>query len=426
MGRSNRSPIREACIKIAHLVEGVRGSYRTMRATERLNEELIETRKTLASENDYDAELADCLSAIQTRQKSLVPESLFDGTYGRIATNRGTGAIPSFRCCFPDETAFAFVDPDPDSTPAYCWRHCDAVVVWGIKPNTGKSELMRHARNADVPLFFTEDGFLKSVNTAAADCDPKWKTGISMTADCLTSHYDGTRPSTLERWLNSDTIVSEEERREARKWIDFIVENRLTKYNHQPIYEPAVGSKGRKKVLVVDQSYGDFSVRRGLADEQTFEYMLRCAVEENPDADILVKTHPDTLAGRGGYFTGLPKRGNVIPITFPINPISLLLTVDRVYVVSSQFGFEALMCGKNVSVFGLPFYSNWGLTDDRLRCPRRTQSRSLEEVFAMAYMRYSHYCNPQTGRRCGIEEALHWLLEQRAVYHERHNTRAVA
>ena len=40
-----------------------------------------------------------------------------------------------------------------------------------------------------------------------------------------------------------------------------------------------------KKVLVIDQSYGDWSIIKGRGSKEIFELMLKKAIEENPDAD---------------------------------------------------------------------------------------------------------------------------------------------
>jgi capsular polysaccharide export protein len=142
--------------------------------------------------------------------------------------------------------------------------------------------------------------------------------------------------------------------------------------------------------------------------------MLACAIQENPNADIIVKTHPESFrGGRKGYFTGTKREGNVYPFTDPICPLSLLEYVDKVYCVTTQMGFEALMCGKQVTCFGAPFYSGWGLTDDRVKCARRIKKRSIEEVFHFAYIEYSKYMNPNSGALCEIEEAIDYLLQKR-------------
>lgn len=205
----------------------------------------------------------------------------------------------------------------------------------------------------------------------------------------------------------------------AKKCIEKIISTHLSKYNNQPIFEPQIGRKGVKKVLVVDQSYGDMSISRGWGSEEAFRLMLEQARNENPDADIIVKTHPDTISGtRGGYYTGLAQHDNIYPMTEPINPISLIKYCDKVYVCTTQFGFEALMCGKEVHVFGMPFYAGWGLTHDRQKCERRTNTRTLEEVFYIAYIMYSYYVNPDKKCRCEIEEAMDYLLKLRDEYFE--------
>ena len=153
-----------------------------------------------------------------------------------------------------------------------------------------------------------------------------------------------------------------------------------------------------------------------MATSHTFEQMLQDAIAENPDADIIVKTHPDTKTGAGGYLTGLKQHDNVYPMTDLINPISLLKYCDKVYVCTSQFGFEALMCGKDVKVYGMPFYAGWGLTQDLQKCPRRTNKRSLEEIFYITYIVYTHWVNPETNSRCEIEEAIDYLIKLRGEF----------
>ena len=294
-----------------------------------------------------------------------------------------------------------------------------AVINWEIRPTPENTEILYHAIANNKDIAFIGDSFLRSIDTFVNDkALPLYRRGISFTIDDLTSYFDATRPSRLEKLLNDQTlVVSDEQKLRAGKCIEKIVANHLTKYNHQPIFDPEIGRKGVKKVLVVDQTYGDMSIAKGWGSEETFKEMLAAAVKENPDADIIVKTHPDTMTGnRGGYYTGLKPHDNIYTQTEPINPISLIKSVDKVYVCTTQFGFEALMCGKEVHVFGMPFYAGWGLTHDRQKCERRTNTRTLEEIFYIAYIIYSHYVNPDKKCRCEIEEAIDYLLELREKY----------
>lgn len=263
---------------------------------------------------------------------------------------------------------------------------------------------------------------MRSADTwANAKVSPRYKQGISFTFSDDVHYFNATRASRMERLLNDESLViTEEQKTRARRCIERIVKTHLTKYNHQPIYAPNIGHEGATKVLVVDQSYGDFSISCGMAGEETFEKMLEAAIRENPGADIIIKTHPDALAQgterKGGYYTHIVPHDNIFTITETINPISLIKSVDKVYVCTTQLGFEALMCGKEVHTFGMPFYAGWGLTHDYLICERRTHTRSLEEVFYIAYIMYSYYVDPERGCRCEIEEAMDYLLKLRDEY----------
>lgn len=294
----------------------------------------------------------------------------------------------------------------------------DYIALWGTR--FGKTHfdcLIKVGINT--PLIILEDGFLKCI---ASPHDPNedidYRINLSYTINSKIAYFDATAPSYLENMLNDKKLViTDEQKQRARSAMDKIVENHLTKYNHQPIFEPKIGREGVKKVLVIDQSYGDMAIKKGCANDNTFKKMLECAIKENPDADIIVKTHPDILSGKAkGYFGGVKREGNVYPYTEAINPISLIKYCDEVYVCTSQMGFEALMCGKKVHVFGVSFYSNYGLTDDRQKCRRRKVKRSIEEMFYIIYIMFSHYANPDKQSRCEIEDVIDYIIKKRVEY----------
>lgn len=298
------------------------------------------------------------------------------------------------------------------------------VLLGGINITNGVMMTAVESMQINKPTLILEAGFLRSINTFCEDKeDAKYRYDVGFVLDSLTAYYDATRPSYLELLLNDkNLIITDEQKQRARNCINKIVENHLTKYNCQPIFEPNIGRPGVKKILVVDQSFGDNSIKKGLASINTFEKMLEAAIKENPDADIIVKTHPDTRTGaRTGYYTNLEEKDNLYLYTQPINPISLIKYVDKVYVCSTQLGFEACMCGKETHVFGMPFYAGWGLTIDEQKCERRTNTRTLEEIFYIAYIMYSYYVNPDKKCHCEIEEAMDYLLKLREEYFKEQN-----
>ena len=170
-------------------------------------------------------------------------------------------------------------------------------------------------------------------------------------------------------------------------------------------------------VLVVDQTRDDASVRFGAMVEQDFVDMLDAAIDENPHARVVVKSHPDVISGRRqGYLTQRARQRGTEIMAEPFNPLSVLKLVSKVYCGTSQLGFEALLCDKPVSLFGLPFYAGWGATDDRKVIPRRKTKRNVEQLFFAAYDWYTRYCNPVTGERWSLEQCLRHVILQRKYF----------
>ena len=321
---------------------------------------------------------------------------------------------------------FAF----PDNPIVKDKKDADVCFKWGM--NRLFRFILKKQRS-----FIAEDSFIRSVTTAADRNAPKEdRTTISFTLDDLASHFCGQYVSRLEQKINSDEELDEKTLEQTKKSMQKIVDNYMTKYNHQPIYVPEVLQTKQHKVLVIDQSFGDYSIIfGGNGKQKDFDKMLADAVKENPNSLIFVKVHPDALVKKRrkakGFFT--PENTqykNVILFAENINPVAVLKNVDKVYVWSSGMGFEALMCGKEVITYGTPFYAGWGVTTDRhpwFQTPelkkRRAKRRTVEELFYYSYIWYSYYVDPRTKKACSIDEAVDYLLEKRDKYFKENNIR---
>jgi capsular polysaccharide export protein len=304
----------------------------------------------------------------------------------------------------------------------------NGVLVWGRKPSAVRAE--RKARKLGLPLVRVEDGFLRSFGTG--DEFP----GLSLVLDTQGIYYDSTSPSDLENMLASeDDLMSQAE--EVDKAMGLLLQHRLSKYNHAPDIDGSLlrfasndrggyslaggAADDRPRVLVIDQTFGDMSVLYGAAKEQTFSYMLQAAIEENPGALVCLKTHPEVSSGRKrGYLSDvqamkLSQGGQLLPLREPANPIGLLQKMDKVYAATSGMGFEALLCGRPVRCFGLPWYAGWGATQDEQHSPRRTRRRAVRELFAAGYVCYSRYINPVTHQPGNIFDVIAWLVRQRQM-----------
>jgi capsular polysaccharide export protein len=298
--------------------------------------------------------------------------------------------------------------------PPFLWKPSNVVLGWGHKPNTHKA--FRCAERHGLPFYRLEDGFVRSVGLGKQGYP-----SISLVVDPVGIYYDYHTPSALEQFLNGgDALFTGEILETAQQAMGLIVEHNISKYNGGPNAAPEHFQSGKTNVLLVDQVAGDSSLIYGMPEGFNLSQMITAAKDENPHAQLYVKLHPETIAGfRAGCFDAVKNESSIRFITDDFNPLSVLKCMDRVYVGTSLMGFEALMLGKSVVCFGMPFYAGWGLTDDRMYCSRRIRKRSVLEVFAAAYLLYSRYVNPQTGQRCSILDALRFLI--REIENDRRN-----
>lgn len=291
-------------------------------------------------------------------------------------------------------------------------KTANAIAGWGYRPTTAKAR--EYAFKYHLPFISLEDGFLRSVGLGLANYPP-----LSLIADKLGIYYDSRFPSELEELIKNKCLLNKH-RDTAIKAIKLIIENELSKYNHAPDFigfnnEPI---HQHKKVLVIDQTFGDMAVEFGGANQQSFIDMLNDAIKENPSAIIYVKTHTDVINGyKKGYLTKIINTKSVVLFTDDVNPISLLKKVDKVYVVTSHMGFEALLLGKSVITYGLPWYAGWGITDDRhdnirhLQISQRRTHATIIELFTAGYLLYCQYINPNTGKKGTIFDVINYLIK---------------
>lgn len=281
---------------------------------------------------------------------------------------------------------------------------------WGIKPNKNKTLQHKMAKLLARPILFIEDGFIRSIDIGLSG-EPT----LSIIIDDKTAYYDATCTSRLQRLIESGPDLTYEQALRSRSAIKKVVKARVSKYNHAPDFSLKVGRPSRRKVLLVDQRFGDQSVISGLADESTFECMLQDVIIQYADHDIIIKQHPDAIkGGKSSYFSDdrlafAKGMENLFLLNFDVNPYALLDIVDEVFVVTSGMGFEALMAGKTVHCYGVPFYSGWGLTSDKIPTPDRKRRRSLEDIFYYAYIESSRYFHPVRNCVVEVEELIDYI-----------------
>ena len=279
------------------------------------------------------------------------------------------------------------------------------VAGWGRKKSFYRAQ--KYAQKHDLQLICLEDGFIRSIGLGKDNYPP-----LSIVYDKAGIYFDATQASDLEGLIEHSE--SEDDNQRAEALIETIISSEITKYNLNFQKIDLEKFQGQTNILVIDQTFGDQSIACAGASQARFHKMLDVAISTHPDAKIWLKVHPDVIGGKAkGHFhlSDLKQYPQVELFADHVNPIALLKQMDEVYVVSSQMGFEALLCGKKVHCFGVPWYAGWGVTDDQyaplsILAERRKISRSIAHLFSSAYLRYARYISPVTGKRCELEDVL--------------------
>lgn len=295
--------------------------------------------------------------------------------------------------------------------PISRWRRMDAridkVAGWGLRGTAIRTR--QWASDRGLPYLALEDGFLRSVGLGHQDSP------LSIVADDLGVYFDARAPTRVEKLITAERGT--EELCRAERLIAAWRDARVSKYNNAREAATCGADLDTPYALLIDQTRGDPSIEGGLAGNRDFDVMLEAALDEQPRVRIILKLHPDVLAGRKrGHFERLTRAqtARMTVLRTDTHPAALIEHAAMIYVVTSQMGLEGLLWGKPVRTFGMPFYAGWGLTlDERPRLDRR-RPVSLASLVHAALVDYMRCVDPETGRSCPIERLItHMALQRR-------------
>lgn len=254
------------------------------------------------------------------------------------------------------------------------------------------------------PLIQLEDGFLRSTGRGAHLQLP-----LSLAVDPIGIYFDATRASALECFLQNHPF-HQEERQRAHQLRKQILSASLSKYNldgdrwERP-------SLNQPVVLVAGQVEQDASIRYGAPGIRTNLELVKAALRLEPGSYVIYKPHPFVVNGRRPAGDGENTIGNLVDAVLPHVSIDRLLRqVDRVHVLTSGTGFEALLRQVPVVCHGIPFYAGWGLTEDQIDCARRHRQLCLDELVFGVLMAYPRYVSPRCGWFVTPEQAVEQLI----------------
>jgi capsular polysaccharide export protein len=285
----------------------------------------------------------------------------------------------------------------------------DALVFWGRTPPPGLAEL---ARQSGARLLRMEDGFVRSVGLGSDLIRP-----LSLVLDQSGIYFDPTQPSDLEHMLNT-AAFSDEELAQARSARVFMVQHGITKYNLEPRDRANWPTDGKPVVLVPGQVEDDASIRYGCTDVKTNLGLLQAARRAHPEAFIVYKPHPDVMSGnRAGKLAVAQAQAFADHVEVRLSVVSCIDACDVVHTMTSLTGFDALLRGKRVVVYGQPFYAGWGLTEDVIKdgaaFARRQRRLTLDQLVAGTLLRYPLYWDWDLKGYTTCEAVLHRIVETR-------------
>ncbi|QLC21813.1 capsular polysaccharide biosynthesis protein [Parasphingopyxis sp. CP4] len=323
------------------------------------------------------------------------------GAHHLLVPGRGVAAIRNLEAFLPEVESI-----ERRGSPT---SRADAVAGWGYKPTAKRARAI--AESKALPYIALEDGFLRSIGLGEAGAPP-----LSLVADDVGIYYDARKPSRVELLLEEGGWQTPELLDRARAAMERIVETGLSKTNSAPrLDDRLLPATDQKRVLVVDQTLGDVAIEAGLADTARFAEMLAVAKRDEPDAEIIVRRHPAVAAGLKKGCIPTDALEGVTLLDTEARAADILAQVDSVYCVTSLMGFEALIAGKPVRCFGMPFYAGWGATRDEIGCDRRSAQRSVVEIFAAACLLYSRYVDPISGASTTLEATIDRLIDWRRI-----------
>lgn len=356
--------------------------------------------------------------------RHLCPEGTSKPRERTYAVNFSKWKRPLLEKMFPDRKFYYIPNLFRDGffRRLHRWLGARSIFIWGMHCGDDVDKLIRDT-GMDVLRF--EDGFIRSVGLGSQHVPP-----LSWCLDTKAMHYNSRRPTRLDEILaNHDFENDHDLMQEARECIELLRLHSISKYNlpFGPLDE-ARFAKDKKRVLCLGQVEDDQSIEFGANRTIRNTDLVRLAAQENPDAEVIFKVHPDYLAGKRKPLSNIDEVADLCTIIGNETPLhSLFGRVQRVFTITSLAGFEALMHSVPVTALGMPFYAGWGLTDDRQKVPEwRGRQLSFEQVFAGSYILYPVYLTPGTMEPCTLRETIKRIREQLAKQRSTEKSQSMA
>ncbi|WP_350561443.1 capsular polysaccharide biosynthesis protein [Psychrobacter sp. CAL346-MNA-CIBAN-0220] len=280
------------------------------------------------------------------------------------------------------------------------------------------------------PIYCMEDGFIRSNGLGATLLAP-----LSVVIDKRGIYYDATQTSDLEVLLRDCQVLTPRQTARVHTLQNKLLTQRVSKYNvgntntdassSQTSWLQAAKTTSKLRILIVGQVEDDLSVQYCGSRIQTNSALIERVRQDNPNAYLIYKPHPDVEAGLRAGKVASKYLKDVQAVAYDTAMPDCLACVDEVHTISSLTGFEALLRNLKVVCYGLPFYAGWGLTIDKdaalspkanyLQRRQRSTPLILEQLLYCALIRYPLYRLPEGYGLAQVEQVIDHLYPPTAM-----------
>lgn len=305
-------------------------------------------------------------------------------------------------------------------------------VTWGIRSKRHLAQKLAKMGEIDAKIWCMEDGFIRSNGLGASLIAP-----LSVVMDDVGIYYDATAPSRLEMIL-TNIVLTDEQKLRANQLRQLLLTKRVSKYNVGVSNENFINKindlrrENPKAVirLVVGQVEDDASVQSCASVIVKNADLLAKVRADFADDVIIYKPHPDVEAGlRVGRVDDV---GLADVVASDVAMPDCLDVCDVVHTISSLTGFEALLRGREVVCYGMPFYAGFGLTADVIESDnilkitalkrRKRTPLTIEALIFGVLIEYPLYHVPDGHGLATPEDVIEYLYSQpkssqRSWYH---------
>lgn len=314
------------------------------------------------------------------------------------------------------------------------------LLVWGLaKRQQLQKYLQKPLKKQTAPqqlaampsIYCMEDGFIRSNGLGATLLAP-----LSVVIDKRGIYYDATQPSDLEVLLRDCQVLTPRQIARVQTLQNKLLTQRVSKYNvgasthtdaasAQTSWIRATQTTSKLRILIVGQVEDDLSVQYCGSRIQTNNGLIERVRQDNPNAYLIYKPHPDVEAGLRAGKVAPKYLKDVQAVAYDTAMPDCLACVDEVHTISSLTGFEALLRKLEVVCYGLPFYAGWGLTIDKdaallpkahyLQRRQRSTPLTLEQLLYGALIHYPLYRLPESYGLAQVEQVIDYLYPPTAI-----------